>query len=262
MVSPINQTAARATLPPLPANNQAGRTEHTVVSARENPLLSKIVKVWHNIQKFAALFYNDIEPQIIPQRIEKPGSVGAVSIKSLLGSEITPYVKTLSALYRNIFREAPYFYYASSEAWDGYIQSYANTPDALASLALCQNTIVGCVIGTPVANASEKYRKAFSQHPEDLHSLFYLGEIAMKPELRGLGIGKQLYKACENVIVEKKRFTGICIWRMSPEDKLWELTLQKQGFRCQAEIHFDEFWSRSPDTEEIPHPMVSWIKRF
>lgn len=186
-----------------------------------------------------------------------------IQMKNLHGQEGAPYLKEISAFYNAIYREAPYFYDASEAAWDGYIQSYVNTPESVICLALEGETLIGVAIGTPLAKASKKYKMAFSEHPNELNSLFYLGELAMKSEYRQLGIGKKLYGEFERLVREKEQFSGICIWQLQSEEKSASLLFwQELGFACRPEIHFEEFWKPVSEAEKIPHPMVCWIKSY
>ncbi len=184
----------------------------------------------------------------------------AVEIKSLSGSEIAPYAKEISTFYNIIYREEPYFYYAPESAWDSYIQTYVDTPQSLVCLALDEEKIIGVAIGTPLENATEKYKMGFAARLEDLNSLFYLGEFALKPEYRHHGVGKTMYDAFERSVIERKQFSAICIWQLenTSSSTFWH----RRGFELQPEIRFDELWRHAPGTEKIAHPMVCWKKEI
>lgn len=184
-----------------------------------------------------------------------------IIIKNLHGNEISAYTKEISTFYNTIYREAPYFYDSSQAAWDKYIQSYADENDATACLALQDKKIIGIAIGTPLDKASKKYNAAFSNRPDDLYSLYYLGELAVKAEYRDLGTGKKMYQAFEELVREKKHFSGICLWQLqSEENSPTGLFWKELGFALQPDIHFDELWKDVSGTEKVAHRMICWKK--
>jgi hypothetical protein len=186
-----------------------------------------------------------------------------IEIISLHGAEMGPFVKKISVFYNTIFQEPPYYYFASQAAWDDYIQSYANTPEAVACVAMHEGTIIGAIIGTPMAKATERYRKAFAGNPEVLNSLFYAGELAVNLEFRGHQIAARLYQKFEYEVQKKQQFTGICVWRMKASAEAWAVPIfLKHDFKCYPAFQFDEMWSQGPGQPEVPHSMVCWIKRF
>ena len=185
------------------------------------------------------------------------------SLKTLCGQNIAPYVKAISAFFNAAYREAPYFYDASEASWDKYIQSYADTPESVVCLIFSGETIIGAAIGTPLRSASNKYKMAFENRPEDLQSLFYLGELVIKPEYTHLGLGKKIYKTFQKAVIAKRQFSGICVWQLASEetaamDRFWS----RLGFESHPDIHFDELWKNVSGSEKVAHPMVCWKKTF
>ena len=187
----------------------------------------------------------------------------ALETKVLTGSEIKPYTKTISAYFNAIYREAPYFYDGTEDGWNRYVQSYADTEKAVVCMAQEGEAIVGIAMGTPLSEAREKYRMGFSNRPDDLNSLFYLGEFAIKAEFRGQGIGTKMYQVFEQAVREQTRLSGICLWQLeseevTPADMFWG----KQNFERRPDIYFDEIWKDVSGTERVPHRMISWILLF
>jgi GNAT superfamily N-acetyltransferase len=184
----------------------------------------------------------------------------ALETKLLRGSEIAPHVQEISSFFNATYREAPYFYDASVEKWDGYVQSYADTDKAVVCLVQEGEIILGAAMGTPLAEAREKYRMGFARRPEDLKSLFYLGEFAIKSDYRRQGIGTKMYQAFERAAAAQG-LSGICFWQLesaetAPADSFWK----KQQFEQRPDIHFDELWKDLSGAEKVPHRMICWMK--
>jgi len=184
-------------------------------------------------------------------------------VKSFRGSEAKPYQERLSSFYSASYQAPPYRYFAKKSSWDNYVASYIGNSEAVIILALHHEEIVGAAVGTPLKDASEKYREPFAERPNDLNSLFYLGELAVKDEYRNRGVGKKIYVAFENEVREKERFKGICLWQLASQSnlatgKFWK----RQGFKRDPELHFEEMWRESSDsdTPKVPHKMVFWKK--
>ncbi len=188
-------------------------------------------------------------------------SLQAVEVDILCGSEISPRTKEISAFFNATYREAPYFYDASAEKWDGYVQSYADTEKAIVCIAHEGETILGIGMGTPLAKAKEKYRMGFASRPNELNSLFYLAEFAIKAPYRRQGIGTKMFQAFENAIISQNQFAGICFWQLeseetAPIDMFWG----KQHFECRPDIHFEEIWKNVTGSDRVAHPMICWMK--
>ena len=84
-------------------------------------------------------------------------------------------------------------------------------------MAIKDEAVVGIIIGTPLSETTQKYKGAFLDRPEDLDSLYFLGELAVKPEFKQLGVGQELYEEFERQVAEKKQFSGICVWQLQSE---------------------------------------------
>jgi hypothetical protein len=185
----------------------------------------------------------------------------AISIKTLQGSEIAPYAKGLSSFFMKMYQDESCYF--SEEEWDGYIQSYVNTDESVVSLALLDDTVVGAALGTPLAKASEKYRKPFFGSSDYLNSYFYLGDLAIKQEFRKVGLRQKVYHAFEAKIKNMERFAGISFWQEDSHNQIFtEVFLRKQGFTVHPEFYFEEFYKDAPFAQITLHPMISWIKRF
>jgi len=183
----------------------------------------------------------------------------AVSVKTIQGKEIAPYAKEISSFFLKMYQDQ--LCYFSEEEWDGYISSYVNTEDAIVSLALSDEKIVGAALGTPLAKASEKYRKPFFERMEYLNSLFYLGDFELKPEYRNDILKERLYREFEMKVKQMHRYTGICLWRTQADNQVFSaLSLRNLGFTHRPEFHFEELYKDTPSAEITPHSMTSWIK--
>lgn len=184
-----------------------------------------------------------------------------VSIKNLHGKEIATNAKEI-ATFANTSNRQVACYFSEAE-WDGYIQSYVNTPVAIISVAFSNDKIVGVAIGTALKKASQKYQMAFSDRVQELNSLYLLEELVILPEYRKDGVCEKLYQEFERSVAEKKQFSGICTWNTKAQDGSWEIPFfQKLGYKCFPEIHFDELYKESSSTKEAAHSFVCWKKQL
>jgi hypothetical protein len=187
--------------------------------------------------------------------------VHAISIKSYHGKEIAPYAKELSSFFLKMYQD--HLCYFSEQEWDGYIASYVNTDESIVSIAFSDERIVGAALGKPLAKASEKYRKPFFNNSEYLNSLFYLGDLKVKPEYKKFSLKEKLYREFEVKVIQMDRYTGICLWQTQACDPVFSAAfLGKQGFSHHPEFHFEELYKDTPSAEISAHYMTSWIKKL
>ncbi len=171
--------------------------------------------------------------------------------------------KEVSRFYNDFYRNPPYFYDASEADWDRYVRSYLNEPESICYLAIQDGTIVGVIIGTPLAKASQKYKAAFMDLTSDLNSLYFLGELAINPKYTQMGIEQKLYKEFERQVQEKKRFSGICTWLpQSGDDQSAENFFKNDVGFIRSDISFEELWKDTFGNEKTPHAMVCWRKQL
>jgi hypothetical protein len=190
-------------------------------------------------------------------------SLPKFEIKRATGEEGKSFTGKVSDFYNAIYQAPPYHYQTTKAAWDGYVASYIENPSAVVIVALVKDEIVAAIMGTPLKNASEKYRAAYAQRPEDLNSLFYLGELAVKQEYHRSHIRQALYNEFEKLVTNDKAYSGICIWEplatsTNTKDQFWK----RNGYKCCSDITFDELWAEDPNPGAplLSHKMVCWKK--
>lgn len=183
-----------------------------------------------------------------------------ISLKNLQNEEKVSHLREVSDFYNAFYRNPPYFYDASSEAWDRYIRSFVDSPESVLCLAMQEDAIIGIVIGTPLIKTTQKYKAAFVDHPDDLHSLFFLGELSVIPGYEQLGVNQLLCEEFEHAVAKQQRFSGICVWQMESEkNQASGLFWRKMGF-ADSGIRFDELWKDTFGTEKVSHSMMCWKK--
>lgn len=186
------------------------------------------------------------------------GVAQEVRVHTLQGEERASHLRAISDFCNAFCREAPYFYDTSEEAWDRYISSYINQPDAVLCLLTEEETLIGVAIGTPLSSASLKYKQVFLERSSDLHSLFFMGELLVKPRY---GMDRLLYEEFERQVAEKRRFSGICKWLLQDEENQVQSFIWPELGFAKTDIGFEELWKDTFGTEKVPHAMVCW-KRF
>jgi hypothetical protein len=184
-----------------------------------------------------------------------------VCIKTLQGEEREACLREVSDFYNAYYRKPPYYYDSSEEAWDRYLRSFTNESESILCVAIVDERVIGAIIGTPLAKTTQKYKGAFLDRPEDLYSLFFLGELSVKSEYQ-YDVNKALYDEFERQVAEKNQFSGTCVWQLQSEiNKPSGLLWREMGFEC-SEVQFEELWKDTFGTEKVPHSMVSWKKRL
>lgn len=195
-----------------------------------------------------------------------------IRIETFRGAEINPYIHDVVKLCDMIYRECPYFYNGDDEDYTAYIESYAQSTDAIICLALDGNKAVGVVAGVPMTQTRDLYKQTLSDHAMDLNSCFYIGEVGLKAEYRGKGIENTMYQKIEDYVKQNGSFQIICLWELDrgihhhskevigylPRDDFW----LQHGFIRHPELHFNISWVNIHDTVESPHLAVYWLKRL
>ncbi len=188
-----------------------------------------------------------------------------IKIQSFQGQEAGNYQDQISDLFKLVFEAPPYRYFAPKSSWDDYVGSYIQNPASVTVLAFDDEKLVGAAVGTPLKDASDKYKAAFVNQPEELNSLFYLGELAVNDAYRDLGVAKSLYTEFESQVIKPHLYAGIGLWQLSSDSKsevgkFWK----KQGFKLYPKIHFQEMWREDPvpSSPKLPHEMVFWKKKI
>lgn len=194
-----------------------------------------------------------------------------IRVETFQGHQITPYIHKIVQLCDKMYREYPYFYNGDNEGYQSYLESYAQSKDAIISLAFEGEKAVGIAAGIPMSKTRNLYQQTLLEHGYNLHTLFYLGEFGLKAEYQGQGIEETLYRNIENYVNKDGHFSAICFWEIDDslnsrqkqlgyllKDDFWK----RLGFVRRPELNFLIFWTNINETQESAHSAVYWMKNM
>lgn len=120
-----------------------------------------------------------------------------VSVKTLRGADIAPYLDDLAALRIAVFRDWPYLYEGSMEYERDYLRPYLDDPTAVVIGAFDGQSLVGAATASALARHKADFADAFQGQPEDLNEIYYLAESVLLPAYRGRGLGHAFFDGRE-----------------------------------------------------------------
>jgi len=182
------------------------------------------------------------------------------------GSQIEPCLEMLGQFRIDIFREYPYLYDGDMAYEAAYLQRYAQSQDGVLCLLLDEQGIRGACTGLPLMDEDASFQAPFEKH-EQQH-IFYIGEVMVRANARGQGLGPQLIKAMLDQI-DMQRFPIQCLYTVDrgdahpakpaqyrAPDYLW----QRFGFSLVPEKLAYFSWKDLGDRHATSKPMRVWSR--
>lgn len=123
-----------------------------------------------------------------------------ITIKTVSGKDITPYIDTIAKFRLTAFKEFPYLYQGDLANERKYLEHYPKNLKSLLVLALQNNEVVGFLTGVPLAGdfpGLADIQKACEQRHLNPQIFYYYGEGIIKPAYQGKGLFSQLMAAQE-----------------------------------------------------------------
>jgi len=195
--------------------------------------------------------------------------MGEISIKHLSGKEIEPWIPDLARLRIAVFRDFPYLYDGTIEYEEHYLQTYLETPDSIAVLALDGQAVIGASTGLPMADETAEFQRPFIDKGYDPAKVFYCAESVLLKEYRGRGVYKHFFTGREGHARKLGRFDWACFCGVqrpanhplrpedyAPLDAVWN----KFGYIKHPELHTSYSWKDVDQAEDTDHEMVFWLK--
>jgi len=118
----------------------------------------------------------------------------------ITGAAITEALDDLATLRLDIFVEYPYLYQGRREDELAYLRSYAEKPKACVILARNGAEVIGAATGMPLIHEDVQLRNAFAGSDHPLESIYYVGELLLRPAYRNAGLGQKLLTQMEQQI--------------------------------------------------------------
>lgn len=121
----------------------------------------------------------------------------SIDIISVEGANIAQWLDQLAELRIRIFRDFPYLYDGTMDYERNYLETYVNSNDSIAVLALDQGQVIGASTGLPLSDEEPDFQAPFQRAGYDLDKIFYCAESVLLPAYRGQGIYKHFFEQRE-----------------------------------------------------------------
>ncbi len=193
--------------------------------------------------------------------------------KKFVGHEVKDVINEASLFRLKYFEEFPYLYKGNFEYEQEYFLEFSRHPYSYVEVLLFENKVIGIATGTPLKSDSNILKESadlfFSNKlsPEDY---FYIGEVILAPNFRGLGLATLLLKCAEDFGSSKgySKFTLATIVRekndpRAPDNYRSADSVWIKNKYSRTDLVFKYSWPTIlPDKKVavMDNEMVFWIK--
>jgi GNAT superfamily N-acetyltransferase len=186
----------------------------------------------------------------------------------LKGNEIKDHIDELGLFRIEIFKEFPYLYEGNLEYERHYLSRYTESSESILILMKDTRGLIGACTGIPLQDEDAEFVKPFQE--VDIEEIFYVGEVMVRADSRGKGIGTKLLAKMLDLIT-RSRFKTACLCTVDrgpnhplrphnyeSSERLWK----RFGFVKDPEklVHFR--WKDLGNSTETDKPMNVWIKKL
>ncbi|BFM49224.1 GNAT family N-acetyltransferase [Marinomonas sp. THO17] len=199
-----------------------------------------------------------------------PACQNTISLKTVSGPDLLPYIEQIAQLRIQIFRAFPYLYEGSLAYEQKYLQRYLDASHAAAILAFDGEQLVGASTCLPMSQEDEAFKQPFIESGYPIERLFYFAESVLDARFRGQGIGQRFFTEREKFMRSVGNFQWATFCAVDrginhpqqpqnyrPLDPLWH----KNGFvKTHLTTHYA--WQDIGESNETSKPMIFWIKEF
>lgn len=192
-----------------------------------------------------------------------------LSLKTLYGAAIRPFLPEVARLRIEVFREWPYLYDGDLDYEARYLEVYAQSASAVLVLVRDGERIVGASTGIPLAEESEPFRKPFIEAGIPPEAVFYCGESVLEPAYRGRGLYRHFFaqreaharalggfRWCAFAAVERDPHDPRRPKTYRPLDTAWE----KAGYRKAPHLRMQLGWKELGQDGERLNTLVFWLR--
>ena len=194
----------------------------------------------------------------------------AITLQSLPGAALRPYLDAVAALRIAVFRDWPYLYDGDAAYEREYLAAYAASPDSVVVLARAGDAVVGASTGIPLAQDSAEFQAPLLAYSIDPARVFYCGESVLLPDYRGRGIGHAFFDAREAHARALGGFTHTAFAavdraendprrpaRHRGNDAFWA----KRGYARQPGMTMQLHWNEI-GVGEVGHALTFWLRQL
>ncbi len=197
--------------------------------------------------------------------------INSLSIQTLYGEQLKPYLSELAGLRIRVFKEYPYLYDGTIEYEEKYLETYINSTKSIAIVVLDGKRIVGVSTGLPITDETAEFVQPFLKAGINPDSVYYCGESILMPEYRGQGIYSVFINGREEHARKLGGYKTICFCAVSrpvdhplrpkdyvPLDDIWK----KYGYKKRPDLYTTYRWKDINEQQESDKKMVFWIKEL
>ena len=130
-----------------------------------------------------------------------------LTVRTVAGPALGPWLDAVARLRIAVFRDWPYLYAGDFGYEQDYLRAYARSPDSVFVLAFDGDDVVGASTGLPLADDTIEFQKPFLDAGRDVGEVFYFGESVLLPAYRGRGLGHRFFDEREAHARALGRFT-------------------------------------------------------
>jgi GNAT superfamily N-acetyltransferase len=193
-----------------------------------------------------------------------------VTLSTVTGPAILPFIADAARLRISVFREYPYLYDGSLDYEEVYLRTYSASPGSVFVVARDEERIVGVSTGMPLAQETEEVRRPFLDAGIPVEEVFYFGESVLKPAYRGQGTGVRFMETREAHArnLPGIKYAAFCAVERPvdhpqrpadfiPLDEFWK----HRGF-AKTLLRTEFTWKETGEAAESPKVMAFWMKKL
>lgn len=197
-----------------------------------------------------------------------PTPTASLSLSTVSGDAIEPWLDDLARLRIAVFRDWPYLYDGDFSYEFEYLQTYLRSPVSIVVLARDGERVVGAATGLPLVHESPDFVAPLAQTSLAPEEVFYFGESVLLPQYRGRGIGHRFFdlREAHARALGGYAWTAFCTVQRAPDDprrppfqRTNEAFWHKRGYRPRAGLTTRMGW-REPELGEVPHVLDFWVR--
>lgn len=192
-----------------------------------------------------------------------------LTLETLTGEAITPYLAALAALRIEVFRDWPFIYDGNPAYEEKYLQTYIAAERAAVVVAFDGDAVIGAATCLPLNAEPAHVQQPFIANGLDPRDYFYFGESVLQKEYRGRGIGVGSFQAREAQArsFNSYKSTAFCAVQRPgehplrpadfvPLDAFWG----KRGYIKQPQLQCKMSWTDRGETQQSEKTLTFWSK--
>lgn len=194
-----------------------------------------------------------------------------ITVKTVTGSGIVPFLDDVARLRIEVFSEFPYLYDGDMEYERRYLKTYAQSPESLFVLAFDREKVIGASTGVPMADETDEFKEPFAKAGFDPEKIFYYGESVLDGNYRGHGLGVKFFQEREAFARTLGRFDWCAFCAVDrdfddPRKPPGYIFLNdfwiRRGFVRYSHLNTSLIWKELGEEAPTAKSMTFWLKKI